>query len=88
MIESPVLQEFLAENTREAVLRTKRQSIVQVLAARFGTDAFSIRAALDTIRDDERLDDLTKRSATCRDLAALKESLPSMGVSGGDENTL
>jgi hypothetical protein len=77
MIESPVLQEFLVEQTREAILRAKRQSILQFLAARFGTDALSVRIALNEIRDDEKLDELTKQSATCQDLAGFKQGLPS-----------
>jgi hypothetical protein len=72
MIESPVLQEFLAEQTREAILRVNRQSILQFLGARFGTDALSVRPVPDALSDDEKLDELTKQSATCRDLAGFK----------------
>jgi hypothetical protein len=81
MMESPVLQEFLAEQTREAILRAKRQakrqSILQVLGARFGQDALAVRTALDAVEDDGTLDELTKQSATCQDLAGFKQELPS-----------
>jgi hypothetical protein len=77
MIESPVLQEFLAEQTREAILRSKRQSILPVLGARFGIDALSVRNALDAVQDDGTLDELTKQSATCHDIAGFTQELPS-----------
>ncbi len=85
MIESPVLQEFLAEQTQEAIFRAKRQSILQFLGARFGIDALSVRTALDAIRDDERLDELTKQSATCQDLAGFKQQFLSMELPASDE---
>jgi hypothetical protein len=53
MIESPVLQEFVAERTRDAILKAKRHSILQFLEARFGIDAHSVRTALDAVQDDE-----------------------------------
>ena len=86
MIESPVLQEFLAEQTREAILRAKRQSILQFLGARFGMDALSVRTALDAIRDGEKLDELTKQSATCEDLAAFKREYLATELTASDES--
>jgi hypothetical protein len=77
MIESPVLQEFLAKGTREAILKTKRQSIVQFLVARFGMDALSVRVALDAIRDDEKLDTLTEIAAKCPDLESFEQVISS-----------
>jgi hypothetical protein len=87
MIESPVLQEFLAEQTRDAILRAKRQSILQVLGARFGMNALSVRTALDAINDDEKLDELTKQSATCPDLAGFKQEFLATELTGSDEST-
>jgi hypothetical protein len=77
MIESPVLQEFVADRTRDAILQATRQSILQVLGARFGQDALAFRTALDAVEDDGTLDELTKQSATCQDLAGFKQELPS-----------
>jgi hypothetical protein len=85
MIESPVLQEFLAKRTREAFFQAKRQSIIQVLVARFGMDALSIGPALDAIRDDEKLEALTKRSALCHELDAFKDELLSAKATGADQ---
>jgi hypothetical protein len=81
MIESPVLQEFVAERTRDAILQAtrqaKRQSILQVLGARFGQDALAVRTALDAVEDDGTLDELTKQSATCQDLAGFQQRVTS-----------
>jgi hypothetical protein len=66
MIESPVLQEFLAEHTRK--------NIISVLKARFGPAAESLATELKTI-DLDRLDEIVKLAATCRSLASFRERL-------------
>jgi hypothetical protein len=68
MIESPVLQEIIAE--------TKQKDIVKFLMARFGEAAQSLENELKAI-DDDRLDELVKRAATCRSLASFRKQLSS-----------
>ncbi|MGO9916856.1 MAG: hypothetical protein ACLQIB_19425 [Isosphaeraceae bacterium] len=68
MIESPVIQEIIAD--------CKREQIVKFLEARFGVAALDLKSALNAV-DDERLDDFLKLAATCRSLAAFRKKLTS-----------
>ncbi len=68
MIESPVIQEIIAD--------CKREQIVKFLEARFGVAALDLKSALNAV-DDERLDDFLKLAATCRSLAAFQKELTS-----------
>jgi hypothetical protein len=70
MIESPLLDEFKAEWTRE----TERRAILKFLEARFGADARALETELKTI-DEDRLDDLLPLAATCRSLASFRKKL-------------
>jgi hypothetical protein len=71
MIESPLLKELIAESERAG----RRKCIIRILVARFGRDARGLRYGLETITDDERLDELTDLSATCPDLESFKKRL-------------
>jgi hypothetical protein len=71
MIESPVLKELMAENTR----KTTQSNIVQVLVARFGREARALRRALKAIEDDGQLTDLLIQSAKCPDLESFQKLL-------------
>jgi hypothetical protein len=71
MIESPVLQELKAEWTREGT----RSALVDLLVARFGTQAEEIATQLETIADDARLRELVKLSALCSDLPSFQKEL-------------
>jgi hypothetical protein len=71
MLESPVLRELKAEWTREA----QRSAIVEVLVARFGTEAEGLRAELDTIDDTGRLQELVKLAGVCSDLGSFRKRL-------------
>jgi len=68
MIESPVIQEIIAD--------CKREQIVKFLEARFGVAASDLKSPLNAV-DDERLDDFLKLAATCRSLAAFRKKLSS-----------
>ncbi len=68
MIESPVIQEIVAERQRE--------DIVKVLKARFGTAASSAEAEVSAV-DVEKLDDTLNLAATCRSLASFRKKLSS-----------
>jgi hypothetical protein len=69
MIESPVLKELMAENTR----KTKQEDILQFLVARFGRKARTLRPAIKAIEDVERLKDLLNQCARCPDLESFKK---------------
>jgi hypothetical protein len=72
MIESPVLQEIIAETKREA----NQKAIVKFLTARFGKEARSLESELKAI-DDDRLESLLELAATCRSLASFRKQLSS-----------
>jgi hypothetical protein len=73
MIESPVLRELMAENTR----KTTQSNIVEILAGRFGRKARTLRRALKAIEDDGRLKALLIQSAKCTDLESFQKLLNS-----------
>jgi hypothetical protein len=68
MIESPVLKEFIAENTRE----TLRKAISGFLVGRFGPSARRLQRSLELIEDESELDDLVKFAGSCPDVAAFQ----------------
>jgi hypothetical protein len=67
MIESPLIQELIAERACEAV--------IDVLVARFGPKAKSLETELKAISEESRLKELLKHAATCRSLAAFRKKL-------------
>jgi hypothetical protein len=67
MIESPLLKELIADNTRANILK--------FLVARFGPDARKLRTALGAINGDKRLASLIDQSARCPDLESFKKLL-------------
>jgi hypothetical protein len=71
MIESPVLKELMAENTR----KTMQRAILKVLKTRFGPDARALRRAIDAIEDGKQLDELLDQSVTCHNLDSFKKLL-------------
>jgi hypothetical protein len=68
MIESPVIQEILAERQRE--------DIIKFLEARFGAAALTMDPELRAV-EVERLDELLKLAATCHSLASFRKKLSS-----------
>jgi hypothetical protein len=73
MIESPVLQEFIAE--------TKQKYIINVLTTRFGARADSVEIELKAITDN-RLDELLKLAVKCRTIASFKRQLALLKPNG------
>jgi hypothetical protein len=71
MIESPLLQEFLAERTRETTIR----NIMTILVGRFGSKAESLETEIKAIGDDARLKELLLHAATSRTLGAFRKRL-------------
>ena len=71
MIESPVLQQLKAEWTYEA----HRKDVIKFLVARFGDEAKGLRAKLDMIDDEARLEELVEAAGTSPDLEAFRKHL-------------
>jgi hypothetical protein len=69
MIESPLIQELLAERMHRAILH--------LLANRFGTLPPEISSLLKAIQDDEKLDDLNIWAWRCTNLEAFQSRLTS-----------
>src|SRR5205809_1872088 len=71
VIESPMVKELMAENTRE----TMRASLLEVLVGRFGPEARALRPTLRTIDDDKQLTELLNQSGKCPDLDSFRKLL-------------
>jgi hypothetical protein len=71
MIESPVLQELFAEREAE----TRRKDILKFLTVRFGPLPEDLKAALQTIEDGTKLDELVESAASCPDLGVFRARL-------------
>jgi hypothetical protein len=75
---SPLIREIIEEATkdgrREGARKVAEKAVVDVLAARFGPEAESVRGTLKTIAEG-RLEDLFSFAATCPDLAAFREQV-------------
>ena len=67
MIESPLIQELVAERAHKDILR--------VLNARLGSVPPEIATALDGIQDDAKLDDLIDWAARCHSLDEFRTHL-------------
>ncbi len=71
MIEAPGLKEVFAEERQ----RAQRDAIVAFLTSRFGPEAAAVEAGLTAIEDEDRLKELIKLSATCRNLKSFRKQL-------------
>ena len=71
MIESPLIQELIAEKTHETLIK----AIIDFLVARFGSKAEAIETELKAIDDEARLQELVKHAATCRTLSSFRKGL-------------
>ena len=67
MIESPLIQEIVAE--------TNHRMILTFLRARFGPVPQDVTAAVQAIQDSQRLDELAELAARCPDLQSLRMRL-------------
>ncbi len=72
MIESPVIQEILADSKREAA----REDILKVLETRFGPSARTLEPEVTAV-DPDKLDEALKLAVTCRSLASFRKKLSS-----------
>jgi len=73
MIESPLIQELLTENT----VKTRRLDIARLLTARFGTLPPELQAELRAITDERKLEELIPYTIQSPDLAAFRAKLVS-----------
>ncbi len=73
MIESPLIQELIAERTRETTIA----NIMTVLIAGFGTNAEKIESELKAINDEARLKGPIKHAVTARTLSSFRKQLAS-----------
>jgi len=74
MIESPLYQEVVEESRREGATEARRQDIMDVLEGRFGPAAQALEVELKAVEYD-RLSDLVKFAAKCRNLASFRKRL-------------
>src|SRR5262249_46325197 len=70
-INSPLVQEVVAKTE----LATRKQTIREFLEARFGSLSANIPAALEQVKEGERLTRLIRQAATCKDLEAFEKQL-------------
>lgn len=71
MIESPLIQEIIAESMRAAWVKV----LLVILDARFGAVTPTITAGLEQVKEEDKQDRLTDQAATCRSLQAFEEAL-------------
>ncbi len=71
MIESPLLQELIAERTRDTMI----EDLMTVLVARFGSKARAVETEIKAIGDEARLKDLIKQAVTARTLSSFRKQL-------------
>src|SRR5262249_13634636 len=72
MIESPLIQELIAE--------VRQQFLVRVLTVRFGTVPAEVCSALQTVTEDADLDELIGLAACCPNLDAFPARLSLLAV--------
>jgi hypothetical protein len=71
MIESPLIQEIVAESARAGRVKT----LLGVLEARFGSVTPAVTAGLEQVKEEEQLARLTPQAALCPSLQAFEDSL-------------
>ena len=71
MIESPMVKELMAEQTRKAM----RASLLEVLVWRFGPEARDLRPVLRAIDDDQHLKELLNHYGKFPELASFRKLL-------------
>jgi hypothetical protein len=71
MIESPLIQEFLQELLAERM----HKAIAKVLEGRFGPIPSDLRARLQAVQDEQKLDDLNAFAGTCSELDEFRKRL-------------
>jgi hypothetical protein len=74
MIHSPLYQEVVEEAERKGKTEAKREAILDFLVGRFGLPAKELEVELAAVEFD-RLSDLVKFAAKCRNLASFRKRL-------------
>jgi hypothetical protein len=74
MIQSPLYQEVVEEARREGATKAWRQAILDFLVSRFGPPAKDLEVELKAVEFD-RLSELAKYAAKCRNLASFRKRL-------------
>jgi hypothetical protein len=69
MIESPLLVELMAERSHKLILAA--------LKGRFGSVPRDVTKRLRSVLDEDKLTALNLLAATCPDMAAFRDALPS-----------
>jgi hypothetical protein len=72
MIESPMIQELIAERTRQ----TLHWTILELLETRFGPVPAEVSAAVRVVQDQTALEALFKHAASCPDLDSFRGHIP------------
>jgi hypothetical protein len=75
MIESPLLQELIAEQRAEARVETTHKIILRCLKARFGLVPDETGTALKAFTDEHRWEQLVEQAALSPDLDAFRRAL-------------
>ena len=71
MIESPLVQELVAESTQETLI----EAVMTVLITRFGSKAEPLENQLKAIGDEARLRELLKQAVACRTVSSFHKQL-------------
>ncbi len=74
MIESPIYQEIVAESERKGATEALQKAILDILVARFGPAAETLKVELNAVELD-RLKELVKLATKCRSLASFRKRL-------------
>ena len=74
MIQSPLYQEIVAESELKGATEAKREALLDFLVGRFGPAAEALEVELKAV-EFERLRDLIKFAAKCRNLASFRKRL-------------
>lgn len=71
MLESPVLQELIAE----VGAKVRHADLIRILEARFGPISREVKAAIESIWDERKLADLVTLAASCESLESFTDGL-------------
>jgi hypothetical protein len=71
MIESPFIQEIVAESERTGRVKT----LLDILKDRFGSATPTITAGLEQVKEPKRLRRLTTQAFSCKSLEAFEKAL-------------
>jgi hypothetical protein len=76
MLESPVLQRFMAEQMAKRLAAVRHNDILHFLRKRFGTIPEATQRRVENLLDQDQLDQLLDLAVECPTLAPFAERLP------------